>query len=132
MYLCVCVCVSLPSPSAASSEDEQPPSARRRRSRAAAAAAAEDDEDEEAEAFARNLLARVTGKAQPGQKKEAGAFYGRQGSGGRQLERRLSAGQSEDELRQKVWWQLGWAIISAGNLCARCRVKARQSNNRSC
>ncbi|KAL4856957.1 hypothetical protein ACK3TF_002657 [Chlorella vulgaris] len=86
----------------ASSEDEQTPSARRQRSRAAAAAAAEDDEDEEAEAFARNLLARVTGKAQPGQKKEAGAFYGRQGSGGRQLERRLSAGQSEDELRQKV------------------------------
>lgn len=89
-------------PSAGSSDEEEPRSSRKPRVQARKAAAAEDDEEAEAEAYAQSLLARVTGgKALPVQR-EAGAFYGRQGSGSRELDRRVSSGQSDEELRQKV------------------------------
>lgn len=86
-------------PTAASSDDE-PPSARTHRQRQSAATA--DDEDE-AEAYA--LLARATGKAPPARPGARGtsSFYGASGaSGGGNLERRVSLGQSEEEFRSKV------------------------------
>lgn len=67
----------------------------------------EDDEEAEAEAFARNLLARVTGNAAGHREAGSTAFYGRQGSGGRELGRRMSTGQNEEELRQKVGVRCG-------------------------
>ncbi|EFN53710.1 hypothetical protein CHLNCDRAFT_53651 [Chlorella variabilis] len=86
------------------SSDEEPASARKHRQRQQAVAGAmdEDDEEAEAEAFARNLLARVTGNAAGHREAGSTAFYGRQGSGGRELGRRMSTGQNEEELRQKV------------------------------
>ncbi len=88
----------------AASSDEEPPSARKHRQRQAAAAAGDDDD--EADAYARALLARAAGKAAPAARPGArgtASFYGASGaSGSGNLERRVSMGQSEDELRSKV------------------------------
>lgn len=85
-----------------SSDEERPSSARRggRQGRQARQQAPLDEEEAEAEAYAASLLAKVTGKPLPGQQKAA-AFYGRQGSGGG-VERKVSMGQSEEDVRSKV------------------------------
>lgn len=101
VYATVCSELVLPThllPAAASS-DEEPPSARKHRQRQAAG----DQDEAEAEAMA--LLARATGKAAPAARpgaRGAASFYGASGSGSGNLERRVSTGQSEAELRGKV------------------------------
>lgn len=69
------------------------------------------DDEAEAEAYARSLLAKVTGKAAPlpGQR-GAAAFYGAAGSGSGNLGRRASLGPSEEDVRAKVGRALAWKL----------------------
>lgn len=73
------------------------------------------------------LLARATGRAAPAARpgaRGAASFYGASGSGSGNLERRVSTGQSEAELRGKV----GVNRIPFGAGCFPCKLaKAWQS-----
>lgn len=79
-------------------------------------------------AFAQTLLAKAAGH-----KADAATFYGRTGSGagGGSVERKASMGQSEDDVRAKVWLLVkspdscgGWLWAARG---ARARVQLQPS-----